>query len=321
MKACRRPNHLNSRCGALTGRYTDYFAEALALHVNTHGTMNMNPNRRRIMTAMPLSAGSLMLSSAGAHAVPASHPAWANGAILLRSRFVELSVVNYDSGTPFPVFPNGPELNVVGGDAGQAYRLKVRNLTGGRLLVVASVDGLNVLSGKEASPHQGGYIVPAYGEVIIDGWRKSLNEIAKFVFSSPASSYAAKTGRAANIGVIGLAVFEERVTTPVSRATPFSAESALRGALPGSLGGAQLKAAAPMTLSAPSLGTGHGERDTSRVTQVEFTRATSDPAEVVRLYYESLAVLEAKGIALRQPVTPRANPFPASQFVPDPPRR
>lgn len=281
----------------------------------------MNLNRRRILTAMPLNAGALMFS-AGAHAhkmAPAPHPAWANGLLVLRSRLVELSVVNYDSSKPYPIFPDAQGLSVVGGDQGQAYRLKVRNLTGGRLLLVTSVDGLNVLSGKEAHPMQGGYIVPAYGEVVIDGWRKSLSEIAKFVFSPPGGSYAAKTGRPSNIGVIGLAVFEERVVAPIPRVTPFTAESALRGASPA--GALELKSAPMAMAAAPSLGTGHGERDTSRVTQVEFTRATAEPAEVVRLDYESIAVLEAKGIALRQPVPPRANPFPASQFVPDPPSR
>ena len=106
----------------------------------------------------------------------------------------------------------------------------------------------------------------------------------------------------------------------MTRMATFSADSALRGA-PGSIGDAQLRAAAPTAMTPPSLGTGHGERDTSRVTQAEFSRATSEPAEVVRLDYESIAVLEAKGIALRKPVPPRANPFPAGQFVPDPPSR
>ena len=65
------------------------------------------------------------------------------------------------------------------------------------------------------------------------------------------------------------------------------------------------------------LGTGHGRRETSYAQHVPFERATSGPAEVVTLYYDSYANLLARGV-IRQPVpyTPSPRPFPG--FVPDP---
>ncbi|WP_437728442.1 hypothetical protein [Sorangium sp. So ce861] len=43
------------------------------------------------------------------------------------------------------------DTTYVEGRSGQRYALRVRNLTGGRVEVVPSVDGLDVQSGKDAS--------------------------------------------------------------------------------------------------------------------------------------------------------------------------
>ena len=84
------------------------------------------------------------------------------------------------------------------------------------MLAVVSVDGVNVVSGKTASIDQGGYVLNPYQTVDITGWRKSYSSVAALVFSSPYDSYAARTGRPGNVGVIGVAVFRElRRPTPV----------------------------------------------------------------------------------------------------------
>ena len=74
---------------------------------------------------------------------------------------------------------------------------------------------------------------------------------------------------------------------------------------------------------APKLGTGHGEREYSYVNHTEFARLQAQPNEVIRVRYDSLDNLLAMGIVKRpRPVTPGANPFPASpeqQYVPDAP--
>ncbi|MBL0163667.1 MAG: hypothetical protein IPP82_08530 [Xanthomonadales bacterium] len=75
---------------------------------------------------------------------------------------------------------------------------------------VLSVDGVNAVSGETASANQSGYVLDAWESTEINGWRKNLDEVAQFNFTSLPDSYAAQTGRPANVGVIGVAVFTER---------------------------------------------------------------------------------------------------------------
>jgi hypothetical protein len=73
----------------------------------------------------------------------------------------------------------------------------------------------------------------------------------------------------------------------------------------------------------PKLGTGHGEREYSRVEYTQFRRMQPEPDEVIRIRYDSLDNLVAMGIVGRpRPTPPAPNPFPGSQernYVPDPP--
>ena len=89
-------------------------------------------------------------------------------------------------------------------------RIRVCNTTGGRVLAVMSVDGVNVCPGETASPAQSGYVLSAYECADIDGWRKSLARTAAFYFTELPDAYAARTGRPDNVGVIGVAFFRER---------------------------------------------------------------------------------------------------------------
>jgi hypothetical protein len=83
--------------------------------------------------------------------------------------------------------------------------------------------------------------------------------------------------------------------------------------------------------SAPSrveekLGTGHGAREYDSVTRTNFERASSAPAEVIRIRYDSYANLVAMGVIRdhHRPHDRSPNPFPDSfgnnGYVPDPPR-
>lgn len=118
-----------------------------------------------------------------------------------------------DRGEPLPaLFANGRLYAV--GESGQRYTLSIKNRTGLRLEVVASVDGLDVLDGKAASPSKRGYLVPAHGSLEIAGWRTSADHVAAFRLSSVRDSYAARTGPDRNVGVIGVAFFHERGYEP-----------------------------------------------------------------------------------------------------------
>jgi hypothetical protein len=183
------------------------------------------------------------------------------------------------------------------GKPGHEYRVRVASRLGEDLLAVISVDGVNVITGQTAHPSQSGYVIAPRGSIEIDGWRKNLSQTAAFYFTALPDSYAARTGRPDDVGVLGVALFRRKhepqaISPRISdSAAPARAES--------------------------SLGTGHGRREHSPATHVRFERATREPAEFLTLYYDSYANLLARGV-IRDPVhaAPRPRPFPG--FVPDP---
>jgi hypothetical protein len=120
-----------------------------------------------------------------------------------------------EAGALLPGFSSGGRTLVVGED-GARYRLVIRNGTGARFEVVASVDGLDVIDGKPADPNRRGYILEAYGVLVIDGFRQSSDQVAAFRFGAVGESYAAKTSGDRNVGVVGIAIFAEKgaVWTP-----------------------------------------------------------------------------------------------------------
>ncbi|MFO0591315.1 MAG: hypothetical protein U0441_27455 [Polyangiaceae bacterium] len=107
--------------------------------------------------------------------------------------------------------------NYVQGEAGTNYTIVVRNRSPFRFEVVLSVDGLDVIDGKDASFAKRGYILDPRGELEVEGFRQSMDQVAAFKFGSVSSSYSnQKTGETRNVGVIGMAVFHERGTDPWS---------------------------------------------------------------------------------------------------------
>ena len=66
--------------------------------------------------------------------------------------------------------------------------MRLTNTTGERVLVVLSVDGVNAVSGETADTAQGGYVLEPWETAEIAGWRKSLDDVAQFVFTDLADS-------------------------------------------------------------------------------------------------------------------------------------
>jgi hypothetical protein len=107
------------------------------------------------------------------------------------------------------------------GQLGARYTLRVSNHSGRRIEAVVSVDGRDVVDGKPADfRSKRGYLVPAWGSIDIDGWRISHSEAAAFRFSSVPDSYAARTGSAREVGVVGVAIFPERYVPPYAYRMP-----------------------------------------------------------------------------------------------------
>ncbi|HSK03878.1 MAG TPA: hypothetical protein VK932_21645 [Kofleriaceae bacterium] len=102
----------------------------------------------------------------------------------------------------------------VQGNAGERYIIRVTNPTPNRVEAVVTVDGLDVIDGEPGDLRKRGYVVPAYGDVRIEGFRTSHRDVATFRFSSVNDSYAGQKGKARNVGVIAVAIFEEHREAP-----------------------------------------------------------------------------------------------------------
>jgi hypothetical protein len=130
-----------------------------------------------------------------------------------------LAVLGAD-GAPVPTYAHRGRYYLLG-DAGQRYIIRVTNPTDRRVEAVVSVDGLDVIDGQPADfRRKRGYVVPARGELRIEGFRVSTQGVAAFRFSSVGQSYAGRRGLARNVGVIGMAVFEERAQPEVVMPVP-----------------------------------------------------------------------------------------------------
>lgn len=286
----------------------------------THGTL------RRL--ALPALAALSVLSALPAHAV---------------GRLADINVIDRDSGETLPVYQHRGEYWVAG-RPGARYAVSVRNALSGRVMSVVSVDGVNVVSGETAALEQTGYVLGPWQRYDITGWRKSDAEVAAFHFTHLSGSYAARTGRPAHVGVIGVAVFREKPVPPASvplpeapsswrerrelsesersaleRSAPASAAPAAESPAPG-MGSAKSQsyneaadAVRRPASPAPRLGTGHGEREDSRVGHTSFERRSARPDEVIRIRYDSRVNLIALGVLppdVESVVQPQ--PFPGS---------
>lgn len=215
----------------------------------------------------------------------------------------DLSVYDRAEGRWLPVYWHEGRAYVVG-KAGNEYQIRLRSRLREELLAVVSVDGVNVITGQTANPSQSGYVIAPRGTLEINGWRRSLSQTAAFYFTALPDSYAARTGRPDDVGVIGIALFRKKhEPQPIAPIAPQSrSESA---------------AASRAQERDSRLGTGHGRHETSYATHVTFERATSTPAEIITLYYDSHANLVARGV-IREPVHVAPTPRPFPGFVPDP---
>lgn len=272
-------------------------------------------------------------------------------------RLADVTVIDRNTGATLPVYFNKGEYWVAGAP-GARYAIAIRNKLGERVMAVTSVDGINVVNGATAAWGQTGYVFGAYYNYQITGWRKSNSEVAAFEFAAANDSYAQRTGRPNQVGVIGVAVFRERLPEPVALPMPYRQERDFKesradnaaspppAALPKSVGttAAAPAAAAPAeamadrsraadaasgqslarpAMPSPKLGTGHGQREDSYVSQTSFERLQSQPNEVITIRYDSRENLIASGVIVERPGRV-PNPFPNSDslsYVPDPPAR
>jgi hypothetical protein len=246
-------------------------------------------------------------------------------------QLADISLYDRVTGRQLPVHWHEGRAYVVG-NPGNEYQIVLRNRGRDDLLGVVSVDGVNVLSGETATPQQGGYVVGSRDKLEIRGWRKSMGEIAAFYFTSLGDSYATRTGRPDNVGVIGVALFKRKPLPPPPVAMMPAPEAFSNAAPKREMRDSAAPPAEPASSPPPReaversagrlqadpslpLGTGHGRREESHARFVEFERSTPEPVETITIHYDSHRNLVSRGVIYASRL-PQA--FPG--FVADPPQ-
>jgi hypothetical protein len=261
---------------------------------------------------------------------------------------VELEAVD---GSALPTFVQRGQGYVLG-EPGARYNVRVTNPTSERVEVVVTVDGRDAISGSVGDyVTQRGYLIEPWGSVLIDGFRQSLDEVAAFRFTGRGRSYSALRGTPENVGVIGVAVFPEKVRpqpvrrrqpisaapptydesyrnsyAPSAPAAPRAAESGAGAARDGYRGDDSPRKSEGSASGPSNIGTQYGESQRSSVVEVDFERRSkTHPVAVLRLRYDDYDGLQARGIDLSSvgyayygaPREP--DPFPhSSRFAPPP---
>lgn len=265
---------------------------------------------------------------------------------------VSLSIVDRETGQAMTTYRKHGRSYVAGRPASR-YAIRLANQTSGRVMVVLSVDGVNVITGETASVGQSGYVLGPWQSYDIAGWRKSDTAIAAFVFAALGDSYAARTGRPDNVGVIGMAAFLEKPEPPTMRqrhdppstaerlGSLGKAESRADAAREETSAGHAAKPASPAARSADKLaadefgasattrlapterlGTGHGQYEWSVSRRTRFEKLSSTPQQVAEIAYDSHANLVLAGVIPTPTAQARAFPSDGQHgFVPDPPAR
>lgn len=215
------------------------------------------------------------------------------------------------------------------GREGSKYTIFFKNNLPTRVMVILSVDGLDVCKGQPAGPDSDGYLVEPLGSIEIPGWKLNDNTAAEFYFAKSGKSYAHASGaNTTNVGVIGAMVFRERETLyrPLLQAFPSyngypSYNSFTRGGMSSAsaattngIGGIQISTSGwngsiassnavgmnSIQAVGQSVGTGFGDATQFNTTHVTFERANpSVPDALMVLYYNSAKNLQRMGIQLK----------------------
>src|ERR1700733_676729 len=159
-----------------------------------------------LLFATACSSSPAFADQVGAASVPGPRTALAIAPAKIRAPY-DVQVMR-ENGETAPTYAFKDRFYVQG-NANERYTIRVTNPTANRVEAVVTVDGLDVIDGDTGDLHKRGYIIPPYGETRVEGFRTSLENVATFRFSSVDGSYAGQKGKARNVGVIAVAIFEE----------------------------------------------------------------------------------------------------------------
>ena len=150
-------------------------------------------------------------------ALSVTAPCMASSKIAPHYSPVEIQIIA-DDGQYFPIYPvtkrhlkreTRAYLEAINGEN---YSIQIRNHTNQRVGVVIAVDGRNIISGKQSylKHSENMYILSPYETQTYAGWRTSSSDIHRFYFTDLEDSYAHAFGDDSAMGVIAVAVYEEK---------------------------------------------------------------------------------------------------------------
>jgi len=191
---------------------------------------------------------------------------------------------------------------------GKRYSLRLRNMSNRRVGVVIAVDGRNILTGKKSwlGKHEKMYILNPYETATYKGWRTAKNRVNRFFFTSAGNSYANAWRDRSAMGVIALAVYNEkpRIMYRNNQANSFSSK----------------RARPAPSVEADEAGTGFGREEYSPTVKVHFK--PQNQAVVKHFYkYEWRSTLCKRGVikCYDRPQKPRNRFWPKESYAPYPP--
>ena len=234
------------------------------------------------------------------------------------------------NGRALPVIEHGGKLYIAA-PWDSDFKLRFKTPYGGRFEAVASVDGLDIITGKTASKDASGYVVTGSAE--IPGFRLNNSEVAAFHFGDRTDSYAAQLDKPKNIGVLAVVFYSER---PRFRGSMMSMTKGgcLGGGLEGNtrgggtfgggatrgggtFGGGATRGGGTFGGGATrgggvghDMGTEFGKRQDHKVTTTQFERQSQMSTIVIE--YASREKLIEAGI-IREAALGDVNPFPADE--------
>jgi hypothetical protein len=113
---------------------------------------------------------------------------------------------------------------------GAEYELLLRNPLPVRVAVALSVDGLNTIDARRTSAWESSkWVIEPYGSIRIAGWQMSSSRARRFYFTTERDSYAARLGRASDLGVITAVFFREHTPRPYPVTPPYDDDESARG--------------------------------------------------------------------------------------------
>ena len=189
---------------------------------------------------------------------------------------------------------------------GREYAIRLRNPYPVRVAVALSVDGLNTIDARETTAAEARkWVLGPYETVTISGWQTSQLQARRFEFTTEARSYGQALGKTANLGVISVVFFRERVPA-IMRDTSHEDMGRRTPAAPASAPREQEAASAGAKRADDEFAaTGMGRRTDHAVTEV-WLDLEDAPAQTVNIRYEFRPQLVRLGIL---PPAPTADPL------------